>query len=110
MSSKTKNKVLQMLSKGTTLSEKAKNIAENAKETLQKEILDELKAKIRKNENEIFDLEDMPLESDANKSIQALSRNEIESNLKRIINLKFEKRMLELELFEKQKAFDELFI
>jgi hypothetical protein len=110
MSSKTKNKVLQMLSKGTTLSEKAKNIAENAKETLQKEILDELKAKIRKNENQTFDLENMPLETDANRNIQALSRDEIESNLGKIINLKFEKKILELELFEKQKAFDELFI
>jgi len=104
-----KTKAFKMLSTIKSVKERAEKYTERIKKSIQLDVLNSLEEKIEKTEDKIFDLSNFALETDRNKDMKQLSKEDCENRFKSIINLKYEKALLELELKVKKEAFENLF-
>ena len=100
---------LAMLSRSITASERAEDFAKRIKKNIQKNTLDVLEEKIEKLGDIIFETKDFSLNTDLNKGQQALTMSECQARFEKIIELEFEKKLLERELRIKQTSFDNYF-
>lgn len=107
--SKTMSKAQQLLSSVKPVNERAEKYAERIKKSLSIKIIDGLQERIEKLDDKIFDLENFSLETDLNKGMKQLTKEDCEKRFEQIIELKFEKFLLDRELLVKKSAFDELF-
>jgi hypothetical protein len=60
-------------------------------------------------EDELFELTTFNLETDMNRGHQAMSKDAVETRFKRIIDLEYKLKLVELELKTKQESFDKYF-
>ena len=104
-----KAKALTLLETNKTVKERAGKYVERIKKSISLEVIDTLKEKIEKIDDQIFDLENFSLETNLNKGLKQLTKEDCENRFKEIINLEYKKKLLSLELEAKTQAFNKYF-
>lgn len=102
-------KALEMLKDSVSVSKRADKFVVSIKRNIQKDVIDALTTKKEKIEDDLFELGTFQLETDANKGLRALTKEECEVRFKRIIDLEYQLRLTDLELKFKQESFDKYF-
>lgn len=103
------NKVMSLLKSAPSVEAKATAYEKRIRENLEKEMIQPLKDKISRLETQIEDQLDFSLDTDLNKGVEKISRPEVEARVRKAIELKYDKSIIELELKLNQEAFNELF-
>ena len=106
---KAKSKAHTLLASTKSVADRAATYAERIKKSLSIYIIDNLQERIEKIDDKIFDLENFALETNLNKGMVQLTKEDCEKRFANIIDLKFEQSLLQAELKAKKAAFDELF-
>lgn len=104
-----KSKAHTLLASMKSVAERADKYADRIKKSLSISIIDNLQERIEKIDDKIFDLENFALETNLNKGMVQLTKEDCEKRFASIIDLKFEQSLLQAELDAKKVAFDELF-
>ena len=102
-------KALELLKSNKTVAERAENYATSVKRNIQRDVIDRLVAKKEEIEDELFELTNFNLETDANRGYQAMTKEAVEQRFKKIIDLEYKLKLVELELKTKQESFDKYF-
>jgi hypothetical protein len=103
------SKALDLLKSNKSVSERAENYIVSVKRNIQRDIIDNLTAKKEKMEDEIFELANFSLETDANRGYQQMTKETVEARFKSIIDLEYKLKLTELELAAKQDSFNKYF-
>lgn len=109
MSETTTVKALDLLKTNKTVAERAEKYVSRIGESLKIKMIVPLKEQIAKIEDEIFDLENFSLDTNLNKGLKQMTKEDCEQRFETIIQKTFEKEILELELRTKTEKFEELF-
>jgi D-Tyr-tRNAtyr deacylase len=107
--SKRKMKALVLLKKSKSVDERAAQFVQVAKEDLYDDLIKPLKRKISDIDNSIFELTDFTLETNLNKGMRRMSSDDIKAQFTKVIELKYQKDLLEAELISKEATFNEYF-
>jgi hypothetical protein len=102
-------KALELLKSNKSVAERAENYATSVKRNIQRDVIDQLVAKKEGIEDELFELTNFNLETDANRGYQAMTKEAVEQRFKKIIDLEYRLKLVELELKTKQESFDKYF-
>jgi hypothetical protein len=102
-------KALELLKSNKTVSERAENYATAVKRNIQRDVIDTLTAKKEGIEDELFELTNFNLETDVNRGYAALTKESVEARFKKIIDLEYKLKLVELELKTKQESFNKYF-
>jgi hypothetical protein len=106
----TKNvKALELLKTNKSVSERAENYIVSVKRNIQRDVIDALIQKKESMEDELFELTNFQLETDANRGFQAMTKETVEARFKKVIDLEYKLKLVELELKTKQESFDKYF-
>ena len=100
---------LEMLRTSKTVAERAESFFKSIKRELQKEILDTLVEKKEKIEDEIFELSNFTLDTNHNRGLAAMTKNDCKIRFEKVINLEFELDLVVEELTRKQASYDKYF-
>ena len=103
------NRAESLLLSGQKVSERASKYAERVAKSLELKLITSLEEEIEEKNDKILDLENFSLETDLNKGIKPLTKEEVEANFKTIIELTFERDLLEAKLNSYKKAYDYYF-
>ena len=106
---KSNMKALELLKTNKTVSERAENYVTSVKRNIQRDVIDALTAKKEGMEDELFELTSFNLETDMNRGQHTMSKDAVETRFKRIIDLEYKLKLVELELKTKQESFDKYF-
>lgn len=98
-----------LLKTNKSTADRAANYATSVKRNIQRTILDDLVAQKESIDDQLFELTDFTLDTDLNKGLAKVTRYEVGERFTKIINLKYELKLLTLELDAKQEAFNEYF-
>ena len=60
-------------------------------------------------EDELFELTNFNLETDVNRGYQAMTKESVEARFKKVIEIEYKLRLIDLELKTKQESFDKYF-
>lgn len=102
-------KALDLLKSNKTVAERAENYATAVKRNIQRDVIDALTSKKEKVEDDLFELANFNLETDMNRGYQAMTKESVEARFKRIIDLEYELKLVDLELTAKTEAFNKYF-
>lgn len=102
-------KALQILEKNQSTKERASEYLKSIKRNLQKKVIDSLVEKIEAIEDKIYGLLDMSLNTDLNKGVKTVTRDQAEARFSEVIELEYELELLNRELEIKRKSFDNYF-
>lgn len=102
-------KALELLKTNTGVAERAENYVSSVKRNIQRDVIDALTAKKEKIDDELFELKNFSLETDANKGVIEMKREDVEKRFRKIINLEYELKLVSLELTAKQESFEKYF-
>jgi hypothetical protein len=105
----TNMRALDLLKSNKTVAERAENYATAVKRNIQRDVIDTLTAKKEAIEDELFELTNFNLETDANRGFQAMTKDAVESRFKKIIDLEYKLKLVVLELNTKQESFNKYF-
>ncbi len=103
------SKALELLKSNKTVAERAENYTISVKRNIQRDVIDFLTAKKEGIEDELFELANFNLETDVNRGYEAMTKESVETRFKRIIDLEYKLKLIELELKTKQESFDKYF-
>jgi len=103
------SKALQMLKTNTSVAERAENYVASVKRNIQRDVIDTLTARKEKITDELFEAQNFSLQTDLNKGLVELKRDDIEKRFRQIIDLEYELKLVSLELTAKQEAFEKYF-
>jgi len=102
-------KALELLKTNTGVAERAENYVSSVKRNIQRDVIDALTAKKEKIDDELFELKNFSLETDANKGAIEMKREDVEKRFRKIIDLEYELKLVNLELTAKQESFEKYF-
>jgi TolA-binding protein len=102
-------KAITLLKTNKSVSERAERFAEGIRKELEYDMILSLEKKLDSMDDKIFELEDFSLNTDLNKGMRRMTQEECKGRFKDIINLNYEKKLLQLELNAKREAFEALF-
>jgi len=102
-------KALELLKTHTGVAERAENYVSSVKRNIQRDVIDALTAKKEKIDDELFELKNFSLETDANKGVIEMKREDVEKRFRKIIDLEYELKLVNLELTAKQESFEKYF-
>lgn len=110
MATNSKNeKALSLMLGSKTTKERASNYFSRIKEGLYHSKIKSFEERINKKKDEIFDLENISLETNKNKGIKEFTKEELEKRFSDIIDLRAEITIDELELKSMKAAFEDYF-
>jgi len=102
-------KALELLKTNTGVAERAENYVSSVKRNIQRDVIDALTAKKEKIDDELFELKNFSLETDANRGVIEMKREDVEKRFRKIIDLEYELKLVSLELTAKQESFEKYF-
>ena len=102
-------KALELLKTNTGVAERAENYVSSVKRNIQRDVIDALTAKKEKIDDELFELKNFSLETDANKGVIEMKREDVEKRFRKIIDREYELKLVNLELTAKQESFEKYF-
>jgi hypothetical protein len=100
-------KALELLKSNKTVSERAENYATAVKRNIQRDVIDTLTAKKEGIEDELFELTNFNLTPLGGYAV--LTKESVEDRFKKIIDLEYKLKLIELELNTKQESFNKYF-
>jgi hypothetical protein len=100
---------LEILRKSQSTEDRALNYLDSIKRNLKRDVIDELMTRKDKLDDKLFALKDFSLETDINRGVNQITRDEAEKRFKEIIELEFELELLEAELKSKTKSYQKYF-
>jgi hypothetical protein len=103
-------KALELLKTNTGVAERADNYVSSIKRNIQRDVIDALTSKKEKIDDELFELKNFSLETDANRGVIEMKREDIEKRFRKIIDLEYELKLVSLELTAKQESFERYFV
>ena len=103
-------KALELLKTNTGVAERADNYVSSIKRNIQRDVIDALTSKKEKIDDELFELKNFSLETDANSGVIEMKREDIEKRFRKIIDLEYELKLVSLELTAKQESFERYFV
>jgi len=103
------SKALELLKSNKSVSERAENFAISIKRNIQRDVIDELTSKKEKIDDELFELSDFTLSTNLNNGMKQMTKNECEARFKKIINLEYELKLINIELDVKTASFNKYF-
>jgi len=103
------SKALELLKSNKSVSERAENYIISVKRNLQRDVIDALVQRKESMEDELFELTNFNLETDVNRGYQAMTKESVEARFKKVIELEYKLRLIDLELKTKQESFDKYF-
>jgi hypothetical protein len=109
MATKKSCKALELLKSNKSVAERAENYLTSAKRNIQRDVIDALVTKKEAIEDELFELTNFTLDTNINAGLSQMTKDEVESRFKRIIDLEYKQTLLELELKTKQSTFNKYF-
>lgn len=99
-------KAQTLLAKSQTVAQRAESFVTTIKRNIQKDVLDVLTSKREKLEDELFELQDFTLETNLNSGKAAMARESVQKSFERMIEIEYEKELLDAEIASKTKAFN----
>ena len=102
-------KALELLKTNTGVAERAENYVSSVKRNIQRDVIDALTAKKEKIDDELFELKNFSLETDANRGVIEMKREDVEKRFRKIIDLEYELKLVSLELTAKRESFEKYF-
>lgn len=102
-------KALELLKTNNGVAERAENYVSSVKRNIQRDVIDALTTKKEKIDDELFELKNFSLETDANKGVIEMKREDVEKRFRKIIDLEYELKLVSLELTAKQESFEKYF-
>ena len=103
-------KALELLNTNTGVAERADNYVSSIKRNIQRDVIDALTSKKEKIDDELFELKNFSLETDANRGVIEMKLEDIEKRFRKIIDLEYELKLVSLELTAKQESFERYFV
>lgn len=103
------SKAKDLLKKNTSVEVRAEEFVVSLKRDLLRDIVEPLEVKIEKINDKIFDLKDFSVITDFNKGRAAITREGAKARFTEIIELEYEKTLLERELKIKKASYDSYF-
>ena len=105
------SKAKDLLKKNTSVEVRAEEFVVSLKRDLLRDIVEPLEVKIEKINDKIFDLkDDFSVTTDINKGRAAITREGAKARFTEIIELEYEKTLLERELEIKKASYDSYFL
>ncbi len=98
-----------ILSRSQSVSERAEDFFKRIKRNLQKTLLDGLEEEVERKNDQILEAKDFSLNTNLNQGQQALTMTECQKRFEQIIQLEYEKELLERELKIKQDSYNKYF-
>jgi hypothetical protein len=102
-------KALDLLKSSKTVLDRAENYITAVKRNIQRDVIDTLTSRKEKIEDDLFELTNFNLETDVNRGYQAMTKESVEARFKKIIDLEYELKLVDLELTAKTEAFNKYF-
>ena len=102
-------KALALMRKNRSVEQRADQYSTSISRNIKRDVIDKLTEQIESIDDQIFELENFTLDTDHNKGINMMSRDDAETRFKKIIDLEFKREMLSLELKVKEKTFNKYF-
>jgi hypothetical protein len=102
-------KALSLLKENKSTKDRAVNYATSVKRNIQRDMIDVLISSKESIEDQLFELTDFTLDTDLNRGLAKITRNEVQDRFTKIINLEYELKFVDLELTAKQESFDKYF-
>lgn len=99
-------KAFTLLSARKSTESRAAQYAERVADSILLTKINHLKEAIGKIDDKIFDLENFSLETDINAGFKQISKEDIENRFSQLIDLHYEKDLIQAELDSKAKAFE----
>lgn len=103
------SKALLIMQTVPSVNDRAEKFVQTIKRNLQKKVLDVLIDSREKLEDKIASLKDFSLNTDLNKGLQPIGREECEQRFEEIMGLEYKLILLNEEIDAKQEIFDDLF-
>ncbi len=103
------SRALQLLMSNKPLTERAGDYSESAKRVIIASVINPLIEKVEGLKDKIFSLEDFSLRTDLNAGIVAISREDVAARFTKLIDLKFELSLAQVELNNKMDTFNHYF-
>lgn len=100
------SKAKDLLKKNTSVEVRAEEFVVSLKRDLLRDIVEPLEVKIEKINDKIFDLKDFSVETNVNKGRSAITREGAKARFTEIIELEYEKTLLERELEIKRSSYE----
>ena len=104
------SKAKDLLKKNTSVEVRVEEFVVSLKRDLLRDIIEPLEVKIEKINDKIFDLKDFSVETNVNKGRAAITREGAKARFTEIIELEYEKTLLERELEIKKVSYDSYFL
>lgn len=103
------SKALDLLQQSKSIKERAVKYAQRIAKSLELSLINTLEEEIEKMEDKIFDLENFTLDTNLNKGVKEMTKEDCETRFKEIIELNYKIDLKKAELASKKKSFDSLF-
>lgn len=103
------SKALELLKQSKSVAQRAAQYVTSVKRDIQRDVLDTLTKKKEALDDELFDLSNFSLETDVNAGRNQMTKEDVLFRFKRMIQIEYELKLINLELEVKQKAFDSYF-
>jgi hypothetical protein len=102
-------KALELLKTNKTISQRAEKYHESIKRNIQRDILDKLTADIENMEDVLFELTDFVLDTNINRGLAQMTKEDCEKRFKKIIETEFELELLKQEQKIKKVIYEKYF-
>jgi hypothetical protein len=103
------SKVLELLKQSKSVAQRAAQYTTSLKRDIQRDVIDPLIARKEKLDDELFDLTNFSLETDMNAGCKQMTKEDVLTRFKRIIQIEYELRLISLELDVKQSSYENYF-
>lgn len=103
------SKALTLMKMNRSVEQRADQYSVSISRNIKRDVIDKLTEQIEAIDDQIFELENFSLDTDHNKGVQMMTRDDAEVRFKKIIDLEFKREMLSLELKVKEKTFNKYF-
>lgn len=103
------SKALTLMKKNRSVEQRADQYSVSISRNIKRDVIDKLTEQIESIDDQIFELENFSLDTDHNKGMQMMTRDDAEVRFKKIIDLEFKREVLSLELKVKEKTFNKYF-
>lgn len=100
---------MALLMNNKTVAERAESYYTSIKRNTQRDVIDALQAKREALEDKLFELKDFTLDTDKNRGMNRMTKEDCEARFKEIIETEYELELLTRELEIKSASFDKYF-
>lgn len=102
-------KALDLLKANKTVEERAQAYVTSVKRNIKTDVIDALTKKKEKIEDELFELTNFTLDTNVNKGLNQMTKEDVETRFKKIIDLEYQLTLVDMEIKVKSASFDKYF-